>query len=163
MHHFDNEYHSALCLTASGSTLAPRKVFFAAHRPRQPGSRCSSATLRMPRAPCRQKRSISFAACGQQTNLICRGGRSSLRHYDFHTFQVRRLCRFLETASLFPPLAVLHRFPCASAALRGVRHGECRALQLPQNRASHDFEYFKNEICLILRTAPPCSTGRSPW
>ena len=87
----------------------------------------SSATLRMPRAPCGQKQSKSFAACGRQTILIRRGGRSPLRHYDSRTFQVRQSCRFLETVSLFPPLAALRRFPCASAATpcrkwRGEHH-----------------------------------------
>ena len=34
-----------------------------------------------------------------------------LRHYDFRALLARQSCRFLETGSLFPPLAALRRFP----------------------------------------------------
>ena len=68
------------------------------------------------------------------------------RRYDSHACSACQSCRFLETGSLHPPLAALHRFPCAPLA-RALR----RSASLSNEGQRHSFETFTNCLhCLLL-------------
>ena len=106
---------------------------------------------RLPRLPRTAAREAALGRVRAKKRFSLRSSPS--RRYDSNACSACRLCRFLETGSLHPPLAALRRFPCAPLA-RALRRNETPAKGGPWL-----------DFCVVhkLFTLPPIDNGKCRW